>query len=283
MRSRCLGGVVSRLGRLRTGGRGCGRPVGFTGTVDTRGALDEELHAWEAEKRVGRRPRGRHVERQQGEVLDVTLRSDKLVADLLKFLDAAVGPDRYVLVVTSVHGVCPIPEQERTRREYPAARRVKVPDLLVPLEAALTDVFGPGSDGPVRWLALRPPALYRDAHWRVPKFGLDRADLVSYRSSLVAASGNRALAACEAFKGDALIVESEHDSMVPHTVIESYRAAFGHVRSITYRVLSGADHALSSEQSRHDYGQLLVTWMTEMLLGARAATGRVRPMPKNPA
>lgn len=136
---------------------------------------------------------------------------------------------------------------------------------------------------PVRWLALRAPALYRDAHWRVPKFGLDRADLVSYRSSLVAASGNRALAACEAFKGDALIVESEHDSMVPHTVIESYRAAFGHVRSITYRVLSGADHALSSEQSRHDYGQLLVTWMTEMLLGARAATGRVRPMPKNPA
>ena len=76
---------------------------------------------------------------------------------------------------------------------------------------------------PVRWLALRAPALYRDEHWRVPKFGLDRADLASYRSALVAPSNNRALAACEAFKGDALIVESEHDSMVPHTVIESYR------------------------------------------------------------
>ena len=136
---------------------------------------------------------------------------------------------------------------------------------------------------PVRWLALRAPALYRDSHWRVPKFGLDRSDLVTYRSSLVTPATNRALAACEEFHGDALIVESEHDNMVPHAVIESYRAAFSQVRSITYRTLAGADHALSQEESRQAYGLLLVSWMTEMVLGARAASGRVRPVPRSPA
>ena len=35
------------------------------------------------------------------EVLDITLRSDKLVAELLAFLDKAVGKERYTLVVTA--------------------------------------------------------------------------------------------------------------------------------------------------------------------------------------
>ena len=44
------------------------------------------------------------------EVLDVTLRSDLIMADLLKFLDAKVGPGNYSVVVTADHGVCPNPE-----------------------------------------------------------------------------------------------------------------------------------------------------------------------------
>ncbi len=44
------------------------------------------------------------------EVLDVTLRSDLIVADLLKFLDAKVGPGNYSVVVTADHGVSPVPE-----------------------------------------------------------------------------------------------------------------------------------------------------------------------------
>ena len=47
------------------------------------------------------------------EVLDVTLRSDALVADLLGFLDAKVGKDQYLLAVTADHGICPLPEVSR--------------------------------------------------------------------------------------------------------------------------------------------------------------------------
>jgi predicted AlkP superfamily pyrophosphatase or phosphodiesterase len=44
------------------------------------------------------------------EVFDMTLRSDLIIKELLAHLDAKVGMDRYVLVVSADHGVGPIPE-----------------------------------------------------------------------------------------------------------------------------------------------------------------------------
>ena len=44
------------------------------------------------------------------EVLDITLRSDRLVKDLLDFLDTTVGPREYVIAMAADHGVCPLPE-----------------------------------------------------------------------------------------------------------------------------------------------------------------------------
>jgi predicted AlkP superfamily pyrophosphatase or phosphodiesterase len=44
------------------------------------------------------------------EVLDVTLRCDALLKDLLDFLDAKVGKQNYYLAVSADHGVCPLPE-----------------------------------------------------------------------------------------------------------------------------------------------------------------------------
>jgi len=122
---------------------------------------------------------------------------------------------------------------------------------------------------PVRWLSLRVPALYRDSDWDAPKRSLDRADLALYRGAPVAVEGNRALAAASAFAGDVLLVESEHDHLIPHAAIASWMAAFRCARSLTYRVVSGADHALSDDAHRRDYTGLLVRWVTEMVLGAR--------------
>lgn len=122
---------------------------------------------------------------------------------------------------------------------------------------------------PVRWLALRVPALYRDEDWAVPKWKLDKRDLATYRRGPVEAEKNRALRACTAFTGDVLIVESEYDEIVPHPVIASYIAAFRRAHSLTSRVIEGADHALSAEAFQRDYVSLLVNWATEMVLGAR--------------
>jgi len=66
-----------------------------------------------------------------------------------------------------------------------------------------------------------------------------------------------------------LIVESEHDDIIPHPGIANYMAAFEKARSLTYRVIKGADHGLSEEPWQQAFTTLLVNWATEMVLGAR--------------
>jgi pimeloyl-ACP methyl ester carboxylesterase len=138
---------------------------------------------------------------------------------------------------------------------------------------------------PVRWLTLRVPALYRDEDWSLPKQQLKKYGLADYRRGRVTPADNRVLAACATFKGDALIVESENDDIVPHPVIENYLAALKGAHSLTYRVIEGADHALSEEPWQQAYTSLLVNWATEMVLGAREegkapeVHTRLRPSP----
>jgi pimeloyl-ACP methyl ester carboxylesterase len=123
---------------------------------------------------------------------------------------------------------------------------------------------------PVRWLALRVPALYEDAGWEHPKKQLHQdSDLVAYRRRHIRPQDNRALRACAAFKGDILIVESEKDDTVPHRTIQNYVEAARQAHSLTYRVIEGADHGLSDEASQRAYTSVLVNWMTEMVFGAR--------------
>lgn len=123
---------------------------------------------------------------------------------------------------------------------------------------------------PVRWLALRAPAIYRDEHWDYPKRRLNGDDLTLYRQTTIEPEKNRALAACEDFIGDVLIVESEHDAVVPHPVIENYLGALRQVRSMTHHVMIGADHALSKKAWRQAYTECLTAWMTRMRREAKA-------------
>lgn len=132
----------------------------------------------------------------------------------------------------------------------------------------------------VRWLGLRVPALYEDADWDVPKNALDRERLQAYRRRELDPSSNRALRACAAFRGDVLIVESEHDDLVPHPVIQNYKNALAQAQSVTYRVIAGADHALSQKGWQQNYTSLLVHWMNEMVLNARA--GKAGPAVETP-
>jgi hypothetical protein len=87
------------------------------------------------------------------EVLDITLRSDKLIGDLLAYLDSSLGKDRYTLVITADHGVCPIPEQEQEKS--PGAQRVKLSDpevkLFQNLSEALDFKFGNAPSGRTQW------------------------------------------------------------------------------------------------------------------------------------
>jgi uncharacterized protein len=140
---------------------------------------------------------------------------------------------------------------------------------------------------PVKWLALRAPALYKDSEWELPKRQLKlQQQLDAYRLLPTKPEESRALAACTRFEGDVLIAESEHDNVVPHQVIVNYREACVRARSVSYRVITGADHGLAGEGCQHAYTTLLVTWLTEMIVGARtpepAVKEAVPAMPERP-
>jgi arylsulfatase A-like enzyme len=74
------------------------------------------------------------------EVLDVTLRSDLIVKELLDFLDARVGHGQYTLVLSSDHGVCPYPEIARAAGKE--AGRVDPKELLGRMAAFLDETYG---------------------------------------------------------------------------------------------------------------------------------------------
>ncbi|MEP7294914.1 MAG: alpha/beta fold hydrolase [Burkholderiales bacterium] len=123
---------------------------------------------------------------------------------------------------------------------------------------------------PVKWLALRAPALYIDTGWKTAKLQLHKdQDLKGYRRTRVPAADNRALRACQEFDGDVLLIESELDDIIPQSVLASYREACHHARSVTYRCMAAADHGLTQEVDQQAYSGLLVHWLGEMVADAR--------------
>lgn len=122
---------------------------------------------------------------------------------------------------------------------------------------------------PVRWLAMRVPALYWDDEWDLPKQQLNRERLMRYRQTRLGPQDNHALAACAEFTGDVLIVESEHDEHIPHTTIMNYRSSFHQAHSMTHRIIDNADHSLSTERCQQAYTSILISWISEMIIGDR--------------
>jgi esterase/lipase len=129
---------------------------------------------------------------------------------------------------------------------------------------------------PVKWLALRAPALYKDSEWRLPKLQLRREQaLEKNRMQSVTPDESNALRVCREFTGDVLIVESENDTVIPRQVIVNYREACIHAKSLTYRLMESADHGLSNEAWHRAYTALLVNWFNEFVLSKKVteATG----------
>jgi len=123
----------------------------------------------------------------------------------------------------------------------------------------------------VRALGLRAPALYKDDDFDRPKRQLNLdPDLPAYRRRRLEPSDNIALAAAARFEGDVLIVESEHDTVIPHPVIANYVRAFGGAASVEHEILRDADHGLSHKTWRRAWGDLLVRWVTARLPVATA-------------
>jgi uncharacterized protein len=114
----------------------------------------------------------------------------------------------------------------------------------------------------VRWLALRAPALYKDADFDRPKRELNLdADLPAYRRRALGPADNRALRSAAAFAGDVLVVESEHDTVIPGQVLANYLKSLSAAQSVTHKIIAGADHGLTQSAWQREYGRLVSDWL----------------------
>jgi arylsulfatase A-like enzyme len=122
------------------------------------------------------------------EVMDVTLRSDRLLASMTAFLDDRVGAGKYAVVVTADHGVCPLPEAPTAP---PGTRRVTPEQVAAGLGEALDTVFGQVGRVPGRWIeksfGATFPWLYLDRRY-IEDRGIPVEDVERYAEQWL---GNR--------------------------------------------------------------------------------------------
>jgi len=87
------------------------------------------------------------------EVMDITLRTDRMLAEFFAFLEQRVGLKNCTIVFTADHGIAPLPERVKAAGTTLSAGRVDNGALLKAGEDALNGAFGPLAAGR-KWLLV---------------------------------------------------------------------------------------------------------------------------------
>lgn len=108
------------------------------------------------------------------EMLDMMARTDRQVAAWLDFLDAQIGPDQYIVLLTGDHGVSPAPE--RAQRAGLGGGRINLTEMFKELNNALVEEFGPTDEKLYYLTTIEPPWVYLNEQvLRFHKADLDKA------------------------------------------------------------------------------------------------------------
>jgi hypothetical protein len=109
------------------------------------------------------------------EVLDVTLRTDVILRDLMSYLDEKVGKGRWVLALTADHGVCPLPEvaKDKDAKRWPEgvnlAAAEKELDRQFPAQG--------GAQGKGKWIESSVSNMLYLSRDRIRARGVAQADV----------------------------------------------------------------------------------------------------------
>lgn len=205
------------------------------------------------------------------EVEELYVHADRLIGDLIQTLDKRVGRKRYVLVITSDHGVAPIPEvvkglSKQQHAEVDAGRIHKI-ELRGLVERALTARFGEPTGG--SWV--------REIH--VPNLYLSRKATGALSMETVQ---NEAALALRTHKGLAFVATGTElvrgkcpqntDSSTCHLVLQSvHTERVGDVVIYPKRYwIFGANQ--TSHGTMHDYDR----WVPLMFIGAGIKPGKYK-------
>jgi predicted AlkP superfamily pyrophosphatase or phosphodiesterase len=94
------------------------------------------------------------------EVMDMTLRTDRTLDDLFKFIDEKVGLANCTIVLTGDHGVADMPETIRQHNSSADVRRVNSDEIIFAGEKALSEAFGGLNDGLTWIMANEGTSIY---------------------------------------------------------------------------------------------------------------------------
>ncbi|HYF40315.1 MAG TPA: alkaline phosphatase family protein, partial [Gemmatimonadales bacterium] len=99
------------------------------------------------------------------EVMDMTVRTDRLLERFFAFLDRQIGLDSVLIVLTADHGVAPLPELLQQRNGATRAARFDLSAITAAAERALRARFGaprrPGFLARPNWIMYQSwPSLY---------------------------------------------------------------------------------------------------------------------------
>src|SRR5258708_5750254 len=85
--------------------------------------------------------------------------ADRMMAELLAFLDERVGKGKYLLALTADHGICPLPEV--TAKTNPSAKRLPGAKIFAAAEEHLREKFDKEERANSRWIeSVQPPWIY---------------------------------------------------------------------------------------------------------------------------
>ncbi len=94
------------------------------------------------------------------EVMDITIRTDRLLEKLFAFIDEKVGLRNCAIVLTADHGVAPMPEALRAQNANASAGRIDKKIFREAAEKALTEKFGSPQSAKEWILAHQDAYLY---------------------------------------------------------------------------------------------------------------------------
>lgn len=110
-------------------------------------------------------------------------------------------------------------------------------------------------------LAVRAPALYHnDDFTQITKKLVEEREEVFFQN-FTPEKENKVLSAIKNFNGDILIIESEHDQIIPHSLIQFFINSVKSHENLTVKVIHKADHQLSDVS----YKQALITYLCQWL------------------
>lgn len=115
------------------------------------------------------------------------------------------------------------------------------------------------------WIAMRVPADYPDHGFEEPKKINEQPNEDTWRREPRDWSETATLRAVHAFQGKILLIESEHDEIIPHQLILNYKNAVSDPSNLKYVVMKGAPHSLSKHpEFQKEFSEILFNWEKEI-------------------